>query len=345
MEGLLQNNIIKYINLSVVNKNTDKLKKIHNEIKNIYNLIDKNLFTINKNNDKCDFIITQINKTQLIEFEQFNLYVKAIKNVTELSYKNIIFYTTDNINIEKSKEMLKIALTFAEYRNITNNITIIWCPINKNRDFNFKEINDKTLKESIKNFDAFSSSGLTIGNLTFVTRIEEAEKLLLHELIHNYDIDGSNYHKNLDKVINTYEKTKNIKHYKYDYCLYESYAELLSSYFSMIFRNIDDPNRIEIEIIIEILYSYNTVCNIIKLNGYTNIDDFITNGYFKGDICFYEYYYLKALMYNNFVLKFGTTFDDFVNIYETIIEIKPDKLLKQIFYNSYKQKNYKYIFY
>ena len=76
-----------------------------------------------------------------------------------------------------------------------------------------------------------------------------------------------------------------------------------------------------------------------------DIDNFIENGHFKGDICFYEYYYLKALMYNNFVLEFGNTLNDFVNIYEKIIDIKPDKLLKQIFNNSYHQKNYKYIFY
>jgi len=346
MNVLLNNNIIKYINIQIINKNIKILEKIHNQIKPIYNSIDKSLFKIESND--YIFVIHQIQKTQLYDLKKFRHYVDSIKNITKISYKNITMYITDNKYIINAKEMLKIAYTFAKFKNINNNIIIYWFPIDKKRDFDFNEINDENLKESINNFNAFSTSGSTTGNLTIITRLEEATKLLLHELIHNYNIDGSNYHEQLLQVINNYENTKNSNNYKYEFCMYESYTELLSSYFSIIFRNInniDIHNRIETEIFIEILYSYNTVCNIIKLNGYTSIDNFIKNGYFKGNICFYEYYYLKALMYNNFVIKFGINIYDFMNIYNKIMQIKPDMLLKQIFNNSYKQKNFKYIYY
>lgn len=349
METLLKNNIIKHINLSLIDKNTEILENIYNKIKPIYNSINTKSIKINHITDKHQFIISQITNSMFNKYEHFKKYTNKIIHITELIYENISFYLTDNINLISAIEMLKISITFAKYNNITKNIIIIWCPIDSKRDFNFNKINEDTLNKSINNFNAFSASGLTTHkNITIVTRYEEAEKLLLHELIHNYKIDGSNYHDNLKHIITKYEKIKNNKHYKYDYCLYESYTELMSSYFSMIFRNInsvDISKRIKIEIIVEILYSYNTICNIIKLNGYSNLNEFIKNGYFKGDICFYEYYYLKALMYNNFIIKFGNNMSDFDNIYEIIINIKPDKLLFEIFDNSYSQTNYKYLFY
>jgi hypothetical protein len=351
METLLQNNIIKYINLPIINKNIIILSNIHNKMKEIYDKININTLKIeNTTKNEFNFVLSQYKKSELCKFAKFKLYYDNIKTIIKLSLNNIIFYVTDEKYINESKEMLKITLTFAKYNNITNKIIIIWSPICANRDFEFSEINEKTLNESINNFNAFSSSGVTFGNITIITRKEEAIKLMLHELVHNYDIDGSNYHEELSNIIKIYEKTKNINHYKYDYCIYESYAELLSSYFSMIFRNITINNnniktRLKTEIIIEILHSYNTISNIIKLNGYHNIDEFIKNGYFKGKICFYEYYYLKALLHNNFVVKFGHELNDFKQIYEQITAIKPDKLLKNIFNNSYKKTNFKYIYY
>ena len=98
-------------------------------------------------------------------------------------------------------------------------------------------------------------------------------------------------------------------------------------------------------LIIEILYSYNTISNIIKLNNFTNYNDFIKEKTFIGDICFYEYYFLKALLYNNLILtKIGNQ-DDYIKLYEKIIIINNDNLLQEIFNKSIKQNNFSYIFY
>ena len=100
---------------------------------------------------------------------------------------------------------------------------------------------------------------------------------------------------------------KNNKSYHYDHSIYESYTELMSSYLNIIFRIIEETieeNKLKniflARIIIEIIYSYNTISNIIKLNNFTDYDTFKKNKTFCGDICFYEYYFLKALLYNKF---------------------------------------------
>jgi hypothetical protein len=99
------------------------------------------------------------------------------------------------------------------------------------------------------------------------------------------------------------------------------------------------------KIIIEILYSYNTISNIIKLNNFTDYESFIKNKSFCGDICFYEYYFLKALLYNNLILEKPVNKNDFLIYYSKIIKINDDNLLKEVFNKSIKQNNFSYIFF
>ena len=148
--------------------------------------------------------------------------------------------------------MFKIALCLNKYtfQNKIDNVRrdIVWIPINKKRNFKYDKISKTNIKKTQDNFEAFVASGVTFGlnpRITIVTRYEEVEKLLIHELIHNYNLDGSGFHDNNHSLIKKYSKIKNshtmsnIKNYDYPYSLYESYTELLSSYLSMIFRNWD----------------------------------------------------------------------------------------------------------
>ena len=102
------------------------------------------------------------------------------------------------------------------------------------------------------------------------------------------------------------------------------------------------------QIIIELLYSYNLICNLISLNGYKSYDNFKNELVFEGKICIYEYYFIKGLMYNNYSLILGDKLDDFKKIYEQIIliikkiKLSDDKLLNQIYKYYKKQKNFKY---
>jgi uncharacterized LabA/DUF88 family protein len=157
-------------------------------------------------------------------------------------------------------------------------------------------------------------------------------------------------------VITKYKKTKG-HNYDYEYSIYESYTELLSSYYNIIFFNINlqnylnnIENKIKSQIILELLYSYNTVANLIKINGYKSYEEFLKKEHFSGDICIYEYYYLKALMYNKFPLVILSVNSDsktsniFFQLYENIIKMeRKDKLLREICNNHVKQINFSYI--
>ena len=397
MEKLLQNNILKHLNYKIINTNATTIFDIYKKMIIIYqntNLIFSDEIQINiinnEKNDKFIFVKKYLQKSLLSNYTAFNNYLNTISKIYELKFKNITFYVTITKNDNEKcimyicKKLIIISYSFLTYYDKKENITIIWCPINANRDFKYKNITTETLQESSNNFEAFSASGVTSNNTTVITRFEEIEKLLLHELVHNINIDGSIYHNSLLNIIKKYNNDKNKKNYNYPYCMYESYTELLSLYFSIVFRIINDKifknknkhknknenknenenenenknenanenenenkilEKIKTNIIVETLHGYNTVCNLIKLNGHNNITYFIKNGYFKGNICFYEYYYLKALMCNNFILTFGTNIDDFTNIYEQIINIKSDRLIIELFKNSYPITNYKYNFY
>ena len=311
--------------------------------------------------------------------ENFLSSNQNIKNIIEetkfihcLSLGNIFFYWLSDIGEKNllnpdyllSNYMFKITLCLNLYKyNGYDKIErkIIWIPINKKRDFEYNKISKTNLKRTTENFEAFVASGVTFGlepRVTVVTRYEEVEKLLIHELIHNYNIDGSEYHNQLTNILNEYKIVKNNnisknKNYHYDFSIYESYTELLSTYFYLLFENIRinkelNLNKLIGQIVIELIYSYNLISNLIDINGYTNYNDFRDKLFFSGEICKYEYYYIKALMYNNWELEFGNNLKDFECIYKNIINMikknqnTDDTLMEEIYNNHIIHTNYKY---
>ena len=132
-----------------------------------------------------------------------------------------------------------------EYKNRI----VIWFPIDSKRDFYFDKINEDTLLYSKKKFGAFVASGLTtinnnffypirnLSRITIITRYEEIEKLLIHELIHNFNMDGNEYLTDLNSIITKYNSIKPNNNYTYDFSIFESYVELSSTYFYLIFTN------------------------------------------------------------------------------------------------------------
>ena len=231
------------------------------------------------------------------------------------------------------------------------------------RDFNYNEINGMNINKSTNNFEGFTASGLTFERrdkiITIITRYEEVNKLLIHELFHNFNLDNSSLiTKEFDILNEEYKNIKNSKinngiiNYDYQHSIFESYTELSSSYFNIIFKILSKYHKIKKDkilnviiknIVKELIYSYNTVYNLAKLNGYKDYDDFINKQVFYGDICFYEYYYLKALMYNNYEYVINV---DGIRMYKNIFKIcnNKDLLLKEIFNNGIKQYNYKYCY-
>lgn len=353
------------LNISIINRNIKKLFNIFIKIKPIWNNINSNDIIkniLNKDNKEYLKIKNILKNSILSKYKSIEQKINNINNIYNFTIENVIFsYINIDNNIEKDYnliyKMIKITLTLSKYKNIQNNILIIWLPIKNNRDFNFNEINCENLKICENNFEAFTCSGVTFGTnprTTIITRYEEVEKLLVHEIIHNIGLDGSFYHKNFKDLISQFKLLKS-NNFDYEYSIYESYTELLSTYFMILFNNIFLTDKKEIlkkirnSIIIELVYSYNIISNLIKLNNSKlniNSSDIV----YQGNICFFEYYYLKGLMYNNYILEFGDNEESFYLIYKNIINMllkikeKDDKLLIEINNKYFKNNNFKYTF-
>ena len=365
---------INKINFKLIKTNSIKLIKVWQQIDKLWKHIDLNDIkyeTYDINNNEYMKIISLIKKNFLFTNKHIKKITINTTYIHHLNLKNIHFYwlgnsnekNLDDVNYLMALDMLKISICLNQFKYKNDNVSryIIWIPINKKRNFKYNKISELNLKKTGDDFEAFVASGVTFSidpKITIITRYEEVEKLLIHELIHNYNIDGSEFHNGLVDVLNKYYITKNKNknnkiNYHYEYSIYESYTELLSTYFYLIFENIKsnikiDLNKLIGQITIELIYSYNVIANLINLNGYLTYDDFRTKIFFDGNICKYEYYYIKALMYNNFIIDFGNNLDDFICIYENVIEMikqnqnMDDDLLEEIYNNSIKCTNFKY---
>ena len=355
------------INYSIIKSNCNYLYNIFKDIKALWLNDNYEHLTLKKDSEKYKNTMKIVKNSLLADYNYLKNELTKINQIIKLSDSNITFYYLDLGNYKSDIKIINNlffqSVCLAKYSNLygKTDVVIIWIPIDRKRDYIHETINKENLESSIENFNAFTASGVTYGQnprITIISRYEEIGKLLIHELIHNFDLDGSGYHEHNDSLIKSYKKIKNpqtasqIKNYDYSYSIYESYTELLSSYLSMIFRNIDLVNkkdilsRFEAEILLELLYSYNTIANLIRLNDYESYEDFETEKKFRGDICVYEYYYLKGLMYNNYELKICNNKEMFQENYFNVINInKDDSLLKDIFKNMKKQTNFGYIFY
>jgi len=368
LENLIKRINMRNINIKLIKSNVRYLINIYKKIKNTWNSLNKNLMInniVDQSTDEYKYIKNIVNVHVLKEYESYNNFIKNNSQIMNILYENISLYYYGN-NYEKDLDniikLLKITICINKLYLKNDKISriIVWVPIPKKRDFKYNKINKENLDKSYKNFGAFTASGLTYGDnprVTIITRYEEIEKLLIHELIHNFYMDGSLYHPYLKNIINNYENIKNknniIQNYNYKYSIYESYTELTSTYLNLLFNNINEQienleNKLLSNIIIEIVYSYNTIVNLIKLNGYNSWEEFIKLEVFLGKICTYEYYYVKGLMYNNFKFRICNNCDNFKTLYNDVINIiqntKNEKLLINIFNFSIKQENFKYIF-
>lgn len=392
LKYIVQNLNLKYLNFDLIKSNVDFLFLIFTKIKIEYKKIEKKIETLQIERIKIysidnlsigslyNKIINQLKKLNFSNNIKNSIF-SSIKYINKLEYNNMYLYwfdlDDDNSNIKIAMNLFKIFVSLNEFYKSTKKYDeriIIWLPINAQRQFEFEQINLLTLKNSKKKFGAFIPSGLTFdqnnfisnnktnfdvninSKITIISRYEEIEKLLIHELIHNLNMDGNAYYDDLKNIIFQYKSIKPANNFDYEYSIFESYTELSSTYLYLIYKNINlNLNDIEIknkffgQILVEIIYSHNIIANLIKLNGYSNYKEFESNQIFKGDICFYEYYYIKALLYNNFLYKFGYNLSDFICIYNNInLIIKKNKkysnkLMEEIyFYSKKKSTNFKY---
>ena len=342
------------INKNVLNYNIEILMKYYTQLKNIFKDYKINNIILKHEElnieDSNKIIKTLLSK---YKYKELNKFIIETKKVIRINYEKITFYYLyhDEEKYENDKPLIEqlFKTSYALYKfqkNTQKNIIIIWIPINKKRNFNFDYITDENLSITTNNYEALTVGGMTYGSVTIIARYEEVIKLLLHELIHNFNLDGSKYNIDLSDFKKKYNEKKK-KNYKYHHDHYESYTELLSSYFNILFflinRDDIDKKILEMYIIIEILYSYNCIINLMKINKIDFSE--LNEKSFKGDICIYEYYYLKALMYNNFKLIEINNENDLMKMLLCVLKLNNDNvLLKKIHDNYVKNNNFKYCY-
>lgn len=375
LKFIIENINLEYLNISIIEENVQYLYNIYLQIKKEYSVISSMDFPIEniKSGPIYDKVVENISYISLPEKEK-DILKEKVKSINKLEYGNTflfwISFDDEKDNSQYAFKMFKIFLCLQNFykpsKDEYKNRIVIWFPIDSKRDFYFDKINEDTLLYTKKKFGAFVASGLTtinnnffypirnLSRITIITRYEEIEKLLIHELIHNFNMDGNEYLTDLNSIITEYNSIKPNNNYTYDFSIFESYVELSSTYFYLIFKNINEDvenvkDKLFSQIVIEIIYSYNIIANLIKLNEYDNYEKFKETIKFKGEIPFYEYYYVKALMYNNYIFKLGYKLKNFINIYENIIYLikknikNDDKLMKEIYSHSHKNFiNFKY---
>lgn len=345
MQKLIDNINLEDINLQVIKQNAKYLTRILDKLKEkkikftdaielikdtkIMNILKTSLLYQNKTAKKV--IDTQIKNIYVIKQDQYELYYFDLGN-----YKK---------DISLINKLFKITILLGSLVGNKNKVVIMWLPIDKKRKYIIDST--KTLEQNIKNaednFLAFTASGVSwvegVNHYSLVSRYEEVEKLLIHELIHNYNIDGSK--DDMSYLLKKYEEIKPKGNYHYPYSMFETFAELISVYLYIVFETYFRPDiKIKEMIIIQLLHSYNIVANLIKINGKT-YEEFLQDKSFKGDICIYEYYFLKALAYEIDISKYDI-FKDQKKIYEKIIYLEPNKLLEKIFEISYPTQHFNY---
>lgn len=297
------NNIIEKINLN--NINIDLIKKNINFLYTHFYIPFNNIHI--KNNTKPILLQNNTNNyrnilNQILSSHLYREYISKINKIKNpliynLKYKNLEFYyikTNDNDN-EIAIKLFNICCLMYENYNKNKKYNIIWIPIDVKRDIN-------------KVFGAFTTSGITYPQddttiNVIVSRYEEIEKLLIHELIHAFKLDGSHLHNDKDFccIKKEYNKIKP-KIYNYEYSIYESWTELMASYIFLVlkFYKLDKKifkEKMLCNIIFEIIYSYNIVYNLFDIHNTDKIDDC------NKKISLYEYYYIKAFAYNNYLLQ------------------------------------------
>ena len=254
-------NLDNFVNFDLIKKNAKFLCREGLKIRKIWETLPQNYnkHVLSNNNNESELIYNIIKTGQLTNYKEFSHFLKNNNSITKYSYKEaeIKFYAIKRDLTESDEKiiinLIKIAISMKKYFNNNNKTIIIWVPITSARDFNYDSINSETLQSSRDAFNAFTASGLTYGDIeriTVITRYEEIEKLLIHELAHNFGIDGSLSHDHTFKELNNkYTNKKNElinndknKNYDYRFSVYESYAELSSSYFNLIFININKKN-------------------------------------------------------------------------------------------------------
>lgn len=202
-----------------------------------------------------------------------------VKELISKKYNKLVFIT-DNINSPIYNTLVKRTLILSQFLNITKKVIVIY--LDSNHIKQLPEPNKIINKENV-------NSGYSTNYYTVVYRREEAKKVLIHELLHQFEVDCGY----------TCAKQNNELDY---YILYnEALVETLATILNCMMTDIEEQTNNYIKCIenekIFITKQVKQIMNHLKI---INITDKIIA---KASIL--EYYIMKSAILHNL--------DDFIN--------------------------------
>jgi hypothetical protein len=278
-------NILSQINNLNINSNIYN-KNIYLHTRNIHidNLYGQNFVNSNSYNDAIKYL------------KNYKVYTIKINNLIINLY---IFYH-NNYNVQKLvsniyKYLQFFYKTFYKYvKNYTHNVNIFIYTLNYKNKYN----------KPILGVDDINSAYTTIKPINkkkiVIYKTHKLTKVLIHELIHIFDIDENIFPSNIYNYIDKYIKT-HIKS-NYEILTFEGITEFFAIYLNTIFKYKNySLKHIELKLN-EQINIYTKYMNIILRNqNIDNIKD-LFNGKveFKQQTNVFSYYILATLLFKNY---------------------------------------------
>ena len=291
---------------SVESNGVYSLKNKDSDMKKLYNTVIKYPSYLIWDESKHLIIDSLNHKNDYISFvyEYYYNNNKGIKGTITFNCKKKYLDNVDNI-IKKIIKIVGFYVKYTENKKSVPDITIYYIDINKSLPKGSK----KKEKDIIFGKDIINS-GFKNHNNIVIYRNEELFKILIHELIHYYNIDE--FIKEDNKVSNyLLNNIYNINTPKKELKIYEACTETIATILNIIFfsEKINMDNLIN-NLYIEIIFS---LIQNSKLFKYVNIENskdiyikYKKSTKFKQNTFVFEYHYLKSKLLLNFnnLIKF-----------------------------------------
>jgi len=320
-DELFYKTIIKYINIpNFLNEIPEKEFNIFNDFfENLENMSDEHFITfMNQHGRPLQEYIYDLIETKNLPNTILDV-INDISLFSEFTCINILneilthdFYvfeyliqfenTTCNLKLITKKKISK-----KEIQKIICRIFLIQTMFpNYQNKFNvnlyFTDQKKKLPKYKILGINEINS-GVSIGDINVINifRKEEMLKLLIHEIIHNLDIDNSLRNNTTD-----FSKYFNIPR-EDNYIINESYTEFLAVLINSMIFSFEDNNDYNYTLFIKIIenekqYTLYQNAKILNHYGFKSIDDFNKpndNELYKQNTSVFSYFFLKgALLFN-----------------------------------------------
>lgn len=290
-----------------------RIKKLINIFVNTYDL---NSLNIVNDNEKIPFYIKELKEDNIFK-ENYNTLKESVETLKYL-FKFTIHNNIDfkcvvlcryNINNNETQEIIKTIfliiniLSSLYYDNIKHlklkETEIIFYLYDKPRTLYNEDLNDKTFKSLYKANRFNCANGYTMTNKKkiVITRINKFNGLLVHELLHFYNLDQMsedmenewyNFFTGLNKITTPGLFFEGINNYK---------ACIINLFIQRYIK--DDLKDIEFKKLFEIEYLYSLLLclKIMKFFNCSTFEEFVKSFNHEGSV--FEYVFIKFLLLSN----------------------------------------------